>query len=114
MNIYILLYVGVLFFVLTPNVFLTLPNALDTTSKYTVAGVHAVVFAIVIYLTYTVLETTKDKQIKEGFSGCVSNCVNRNRNRSSYTWFTSPSFGNGVNGKCKQDCGCNRSGYCPN
>ena len=59
MNIIILVYVALLFFVLTPNIFVTLPDALDTTSKYTVAGVHAAIFAIVFYLTYS--------QIKENF-----------------------------------------------
>ena len=59
MNIFIMIYMAILFFVLTPNIFVTLPDALDTTSKYTVAGVHAGIFAIVFYLTYS--------QIKENF-----------------------------------------------
>ena len=62
MNIFILLYVTLLFYVLTPNIFFTLPDSLNTTSKYTVAGVHAVIFAIIFYLTYS--------QIKENFRGC--------------------------------------------
>jgi hypothetical protein len=45
--------------VLTPNIFVTILDALTTTSKYTVAGVHAGIFAIVFYLTYS--------QMKERF-----------------------------------------------
>ena len=43
------LYVAALFFVLTPGVLLTLPKG---GSKFTVAAVHAAVFALVLQLTY--------------------------------------------------------------
>ena len=42
-------FVAVLFFVLTPGVLLSLPPG---GSKYVVAAVHAVVFAVVLHLAY--------------------------------------------------------------
>ena len=44
-----LVFSAVLFFVLTPGIFLSLPAG---GTKYTKAAVHAVVFAVVFYLTY--------------------------------------------------------------
>ena len=44
-----LVFSAVLFFVLTPGIFLSLPSG---GTKYTKAAVHAVVFAVVFYLTY--------------------------------------------------------------
>ena len=55
MNLNMMLYIVILFFVLTPNIFLTLPDALPTTSKYTVAGVHALIFGLVYYFTYNLV-----------------------------------------------------------
>jgi uncharacterized membrane protein len=49
MNLVVTLYVALLFFVLTPGVLLSLPKG---GSKYTVALVHGVVFALVFYLTH--------------------------------------------------------------
>lgn len=43
------LYVAILFFVLTPGILLRIPKG---GSKYMVAGVHALVFAVVLYLTH--------------------------------------------------------------
>jgi len=43
------LYVAALFFALTPGVLLSLPKG---GSKFTVAAVHAVVFALVLHFTY--------------------------------------------------------------
>jgi hypothetical protein len=48
-NVWMLLYVAVLFFVLTPGVLLSIPNG---GSKTTVAAVHAVVFALVFHFTH--------------------------------------------------------------
>lgn len=42
------IYVGILFFILTPSVLLRLP---PKGSKYTVAAVHALVFAVLFYFT---------------------------------------------------------------
>lgn len=47
MNLLIALFAGLLFFVLSPNVFLRLPK---NGNKFTVAGVHAVIFALVLFL----------------------------------------------------------------
>jgi hypothetical protein len=48
MNVFMAVYFAVLFFILSPGVLLRLPQ---NGSKMTVAGVHAVVFGIVSYLT---------------------------------------------------------------
>lgn len=48
-NLYMALFVAVLFFLLTPGILLRLPPG---GSKYTVAAVHAVVFVIVYHLTH--------------------------------------------------------------
>lgn len=47
MNLLIALFAGLLFFVLSPNILLRLPK---NGNKFTVAGVHAVVFALVLFL----------------------------------------------------------------
>ena len=54
MNILMLLYIALLFFVLTPGILLTLPPNGD---KYTVAAVHSIVFVIVLALVYNLLWT---------------------------------------------------------
>jgi hypothetical protein len=48
MNLIVALYCAVIFFVLTPGVLLRIPS---NGSKLVVAGVHALVFAVVLYLT---------------------------------------------------------------
>lgn len=48
MNWLFSLYVAILFFILTPAVLLRIPKK---GSKYTVAGVHAIVFAILLHFT---------------------------------------------------------------
>lgn len=48
MNWLFSLYVAVLFFILTPAVLLRIPKK---GSKYTVAGVHAIVFALLLHFT---------------------------------------------------------------
>jgi hypothetical protein len=48
MNWLFSLYVAVLFFILTPAVLLRIPK---NGNKYTVAGVHAVVFALLLHFT---------------------------------------------------------------
>lgn len=49
MSLLVILFSALLFFVLTPGVLLRLPKNGD---KFTVAGVHAVVFALVFGLTH--------------------------------------------------------------
>ena len=49
MNAWMILYVAVLFFVLTPGILLSLPSG---GSKTTVAAVHALVFALVFHFTH--------------------------------------------------------------
>jgi hypothetical protein len=48
MNWFIALYLAILFFVLSPGVLLRLPK---NGSKFTVAGVHALVFGVVALFT---------------------------------------------------------------
>lgn len=48
MNLFVALYAGVLFYLLTPNILLRLPQK---GSKQMVAFVHAIVFALVLFLT---------------------------------------------------------------
>jgi hypothetical protein len=48
MNWLFSLYVAILFFILTPAVLLRIPK---NGSKYTVAGVHAIVFALILHFT---------------------------------------------------------------
>jgi hypothetical protein len=48
MNVVVVLYLALLFFVLVPNVVLRLP---PNGGKFTVAAVHALVFAVVVFFT---------------------------------------------------------------
>jgi len=48
-NLYMALFVAILFFLLTPGILLRLPPG---GSKYTVAAVHAVVFVIAYHFTH--------------------------------------------------------------
>ena len=49
MNVWTLLYIAVLFFVLTPGILVSLPSG---GSKTTVAAVHALVFALIFHFTH--------------------------------------------------------------
>jgi len=65
---WILLYVAVLFFVLSPGVLVSLPSG---GSKLTVAAVHALVFAIVFHFTHKFVAKASKKvgfHNLEGFS----------------------------------------------
>lgn len=68
MELYMSLFVAVLFFVLTPGVVLRLPPG---GSKLMVAGVHALVFAAVFGLTH---KLAMDMLYKEGFANAVKGC----------------------------------------
>jgi len=68
MELYMSLFVAVLFFVLTPGVLLRLPTG---GSKLMVAGVHALVFALVFGLTHRL---AMDLLYKEGFADAVKGC----------------------------------------
>uniref|UniRef100_A0A6C0L848 Uncharacterized protein n=1 Tax=viral metagenome TaxID=1070528 RepID=A0A6C0L848_9ZZZZ len=48
MNLVVAIYSAILFFVLSPGVLLRLPS---NGSKFMVAGVHSLVFAVVLYFT---------------------------------------------------------------
>ena len=68
MELYMSLFVAVLFFVLTPGVLLRLPPG---GSKLMVAGVHALVFAVVFGLTHKLAMALL---YKEGFADAVKGC----------------------------------------
>lgn len=63
-NPLMLVYVAVLFFVLTPGVLLSLP---PKSSKMVVAATHAVVFALAFHLTHKIV--WKIVQKMESFQG---------------------------------------------
>jgi hypothetical protein len=63
MNISNLVFLGILFFLLTPNILLRLPQ---NGSKYVVAGVHAVVFGILYYVICLLLKRTNI--LRDGFT----------------------------------------------
>jgi hypothetical protein len=48
MNLVVAIYSALLFFVLTPGVFLRFPK---TGSKFVVTGVHGLLFAVILYFT---------------------------------------------------------------
>lgn len=64
MQVLMSLYIAVLFVVLTPGIFLSLPKG---GSKLTVAVVHGLVFALVYYFTYNSVSRLAGEL--EGFKG---------------------------------------------
>lgn len=62
MNWLVTIYSAVLFFLLTPAILLRLPNG---GNKYVVAGVHAIVFALLFHFTSSMV---KGLGMREGMS----------------------------------------------
>jgi hypothetical protein len=52
MSLFVSLYAAILFFILTPGILLSLPKG---GSKFTVAGVHALVFAVIFHFTHKLI-----------------------------------------------------------
>ena len=74
MNLLISIFAGLLFFFLSPNIFLRLPK---NGNKFTVAGVHAVVFAIILLLFQSLIFRALGLRegMTEGFrEGAEGNC----------------------------------------
>ena len=72
-NVWIMLYVAILFFVLTPGVLLSIPSG---GSKITAAAVHALVFALVYHFTHKLVwNATKNVRFGhlEGFEPLKKN-----------------------------------------
>jgi hypothetical protein len=71
MNLVVAIYSALLFFVLTPGVFLRFPK---TGSKFVVTGVHGLLFAIILYFTagyvWRLSHSFGSRAVhKEGFDG---------------------------------------------
>ena len=80
MSLLVLLYIAILFFVLTPGILLTVPRK---GSKYVVAAVHSLVFALVYYFTHKLVWRI------EGMSYCKKNNAD-SRNCAGGYWY--PNF----------------------
>jgi hypothetical protein len=52
MNLVVSIYAAILFFILTPAILIRLPPG---GSKFTVAAVHAIVFAIIFHFTHKIV-----------------------------------------------------------
>jgi hypothetical protein len=57
MNITMIIYLIVLFIILTPGQFITLPS--EKTSKIYITVTHAIVFGIVWHLTHKMIESSR-------------------------------------------------------
>ena len=93
MNLLIALFAGLLFFVLSPNILLRLPK---NGNKFTVAGVHAVVFALVLFLFQSLIFRTFG--LREGYPTqelCEQNGGIWEMNKCSIEAFTDASCNNG-------------------
>jgi hypothetical protein len=64
MKSFVYFFYGVLFFILSPNVFFRIPNR---GNKYMVAGVHSIIFGIIFFFTEMLL--FKNFHIFEGKTG---------------------------------------------
>jgi len=65
MSLLVILYSAVLFFILSPGILLRIPTNGD---KFTVAGVHSVVFALLFGLTYKLVWKLGARLRLEGFT----------------------------------------------
>jgi hypothetical protein len=70
MSLLVILFSALLFFVLSPGILLRLPKNGD---KYTVAGVHALVFALVFGLTHKFVWRLGRRLRLEGMEGMDGN-----------------------------------------
>ena len=65
-----MLFMITLFYVLTPGIFVTLPDSLPKTDKYTVALVHAIIFGLIYMIAHKIiLQITSDNNA-ENFATC--------------------------------------------
>ena len=86
MNIFVTIYSAILFFILTPAVFLRLP---PNGSKYTVAAVHAIAFAVIYHFTHKIV--WRMSMGMEGFSegkahSAGSYTTQKDCEAAKYTW----------------------------
>ena len=86
MKTIILIYLGILFFILSPSILLTLPSK---GNKYVVAFVHAVIFVFIFYITYNLI----------GQSKIIEGVGTRSELSNNYT------FSNGCNSDGPKNCG---------
>ena len=78
MSLIVSIYAAVLFFLLTPAILLRLPR---NGNKFTVAGVHALVFAVIFHFTHKIVwrlgarmegMDNKDDKEKESFKESIN------------------------------------------
>jgi len=65
MSVLVIFYTALLFFILSPGVFLRIPKNGD---KFTVAGVHAIVFGLIYGLTHKFVWKLGTRLRLEGFT----------------------------------------------
>jgi hypothetical protein len=70
MSLFVILFSALLFFVLTPGVFIRIPQ---NGSKYTVAAVHAAVFALIFGLSHKFIWRLGARLKLEGMEGKKQN-----------------------------------------
>ena len=71
MILIISIYSAVLFFILSPNIFIRLPF---NGSKYVVAAFHAILFGLILFFSYNIiLSFNRSEGFKEGNMQVVAN-----------------------------------------
>jgi hypothetical protein len=68
MNLNVAIFSGILFFVLSPNVFLRLPS---NGSKITVAAFHAAIFGLIFFFTENIVSKLFGSVEGTGLEKCV-------------------------------------------
>jgi len=63
-DIYMAIYVGILFILLTPDVLVCIPKR---SSSLTSAIVHGILFAVIYYFTYKIVFDMVKGNVKEGY-----------------------------------------------
>jgi hypothetical protein len=77
MNVFMAVYFAILFFLLSPGIFLRLPQH---GSKMTVATVHAIVFGLIAYLTGRFVWRLSHRLRMEGIDGEDTEEENKKKN----------------------------------
>jgi hypothetical protein len=109
MNWLFSLYVAILFFILTPAILLRIPK---NGNKYTVAGVHAIVFALLLHFTGKFVWNFSMSM--EGFQEGAA-CVKQTQSDDGLTPINNGALDNQAKGNdTAQKCKNNAMEYCKN